>query len=152
MKPLTTVFKKKPFVIVMLVFLLAAIASCSRQTLYPSPPVVGSNVVVETAQLRPEIPVFFTYRHGDKNINFFVIDIRGKVQSFLDACVTCYPRRKGYRVEDDTVVCRACNRRFSVFTLEKGIGGCYPIKLAGRRAGGNYVISVAAIEAHTDKF
>ncbi len=152
MRPLTTVYKKYPFVIVALVFLLAAIASCSPQTLYSSPPVVGSNVVFEIAQLRPEIPVFFTYRLGDKNINFFVIDIRGKVQSFLDACVTCYPRKKGYRAEDDTVVCRACSQRFSVFTLEQGIGGCYPIKLAGRRAGTNYIIPVAAIEAQSDKF
>ena len=132
--------------------LIFSLASCSQQPTYSPPPQAGPDVIIKTDQILPETPLFFTYRQGTKSINFFVIKIQGKVQSFLDACMTCYPKKKGYRSEDDTVVCRACDQRFSVHTLEKGIGGCYPIKLPGREKKGTYFISIAAIEAQADKF
>lgn len=136
-----------------LVYILScALTSCSQQPVYSPPPQIGPDVIIETSQLRPKTPLFFTYRHGRRNINFFVMELGGKVQSFFDACMTCYPKKKGYRSDNDTVVCRACNRSFSVYTLEKGVGGCYPIKLSGREKGGKYIIAVSAIEAQADKF
>lgn len=130
-------------------FLLVA---CSRQPQYPSPPVAGSEVVIDASQLRPEAPEFYTYRTGGRNVSFFVLKINDKVLSFLDACITCYTHKQGYRHEGGAVVCRACSQRFSVFTLEKGMGNCYPIKIKGRMENGKYLIPVAMLEAEAGKF
>jgi uncharacterized membrane protein len=132
--------------------LILLIAACSRQPLYPSPPQTGSDVVIDTAQLKPEVPLFFTFKSGDKNVNFFVLKIQDKVLSFLDACVTCYTHKQGYRYDDGVVVCRACSQRFPVYSLEKGIGNCYPIKIAGRIEKDKYLISVSTLESSADKF
>jgi uncharacterized membrane protein len=132
--------------------LILLIAACSRQPLYPSPPQTGSDVVIDVAQLKPEVPLFFAFKSGDKNVNFFVLKIQDKVLSFLDACVTCYTHKQGYRYDDGVVVCRACSQRFPVYSLEKGIGNCYPIKIAGRIEKDKYLISVSTLESSADKF
>jgi uncharacterized membrane protein len=81
-----------------------------------------------------------------------VIEIKGWVLSFLDACLTCYPRKLGYASKEGFVVCRACDTSYSVFKLEKGIGGCYPIRIEGTREGGLYRITKSTIDRHTGKF
>ena len=136
----------------LLLVVLTAVCSCSQQPLYPPPTLSGSDVSVDIASLRNEVPLFFTYRTNNKNVNFFVLLLNGKDLSFFDACITCYPKKQGYRSEDTGVACRACNMHFSVYKLEKGIGGCYPIKLEGRTDKGNYLIPVAALEKMADKF
>jgi len=140
-----------PIALLILIVLTAA-TSCSRQPLYPAPPVSGSDVVIDTASLTQDVPSFFTYGHRDKNVNFFVVKVQNKVLSFLDACVTCYPKKRGYQEKDGYVVCRACDVSFSVYKLEKGLGGCYPIKISGRMEKGNYLIPLATLEGHRDKF
>lgn len=128
------------------------ISACSRQPLYPAPTQSGSNVVIDVSTLVPEVPRFFTYRHRDRNVNFFVLKVQDKVLSFLDACVTCYPKKRGYQEKDGYVVCRACDMSFSVYKLEKGLGGCYPVRISGSADKGNYVIPLATLEGHADKF
>jgi uncharacterized membrane protein len=136
----------------LLLLLLTAICSCSQQPLYLPPTLSGSDVSVDVASLRNEVPIFFTYRTNNKNVNFFVLRLNGKILSFFDACITCYPKKQGYRNEEAGVACRACNMHFSIYKLEKGIGGCYPIKLEGRTDKGKYLISIAALEKMSDKF
>ena len=126
--------------------------ACSRQPVYPPPAVSGRDVVVDISALKHEVPQFFTYRCQGKNVSFFVIQLNDKVASFLDACASCYPHKQGYRCEDGSVVCRACGLKFSVYKLEKGIGGCYPIRIEGRMEKGNYLIPLAALEAEAGKF
>jgi uncharacterized membrane protein len=132
--------------------LILLIAACSRQPHYPSPLQSGSDVVIDTAQLKPDVPLFFTFKSGGRNVNFFVLRVQDKVLSFLDACVTCYTHKQGYHYDDGVVVCRACNQRFPVHSLEKGIGNCYPIKIAGRMEKGRYLISISTLEGAADKF
>jgi uncharacterized membrane protein len=127
-------------------------ASCSRQTGHTAPSLAGSDVVVDVTALKQEVPQFFTYQYQGKNISFFVIKIDDHILSFLDACVTCYPYKQGYRYEDGVVVCRACNQRFPVYKLEKGIGNCYPIKIAGRIENGKYLIPRSSLEQESGKF
>jgi uncharacterized membrane protein len=136
----------------LLLVVLTAVTSCSRQPRYPAPPQSGPYAVIDVASLTPEVPRFFTYRHQDRNVNFFVLKVQDKVFSFLDACVTCYPKKRGYQDKDGYVVCRACDMSFSVYKLEKGLGGCYPIRVSGRMEKGNYLIPLAALEGHADKF
>jgi uncharacterized membrane protein len=137
---------------ILVLIILTVAAGCSRQPHYPAPPQFGSNVVIDISTLAPEVPQFFTYRHQDRNVSFFVLKVQDKVLSFLDACATCYPKKRGYQEKDGYVVCRACDMSFSVYKLEKGLGGCYPIKISGRMDKGNYVIPLATLEEHAGKF
>lgn len=132
--------------------LLLLCSSCSRQPIYPSAPQSGPDIVINIKDLKPEIPLFFTYRFQGKTINYFVLNIQGKVSSFLDACASCYSYKRGYRCDDGTIECRHCDMKFSVYKLEKGLGSCFPIKIEGRLENGKYVIPVAVLEAEAGKF
>ena len=129
------------------------LASCAKQPVYPEPERIGSDVVINISSLKPGTPEFFTYHYNkSRNINFFVINIDGKILSFFDACERCYPKKLGYRFDDGSVVCRACDIRFPLSEIEKGIGSCSPIKLEGHVKDGKYFIPVSNIEGKADKF
>ncbi len=128
------------------------LVSCSRQTVYPPAPQRGTDVVIEVAALRLDVPNFYTYRTQGKNISFFLLKIQDKVLAFLDACASCYPHKQGFRYENGFVSCRCCAMQFPVAKLEQGIGGCYPIKLEGRIENGQFRIPVKSLEAAADKF
>src|SRR5512139_4322009 len=119
--------------------ILASLASCSRQPKYAVPPVEGENIVIGIAPLQLNVPRHFSYSTQGKHVDFFVIRLHDRVLSFLDACITCYPQKLGYRYEEGSVVCRACDRRYSIYKLEKGIGGCYPIKVEEKQVNGIYL-------------
>ncbi len=127
-------------------------SSCSRQPSYPSAPQSAQDIVIDTSILGPGTPKFYTYHFQGKNVNYFLLKIDNEVNSFLDACMSCYTRKQGYLYEDSRVTCRACGMKFPVYKLEKGIGGCYPIKIEGRMDKGNYRIPVATLEKMADKF
>ncbi len=137
-----------PFVL----FLALLLFGCTRQPVYPAPALAGREAVIDITQLKPDTPRFFTYRFHDKNISFFVINVDGKIVSFFDACASCYKHRQGYRADENGVTCRYCNMTFSIYALEKGLGGCYPIKIEGSIADGKYHIPLAGIEAEAEKF
>ena len=140
------------FVTLCMVGAVASLASCSRQQRYPAPLIEGENVVIQMASLPQEVPQFYSYRTKGKDVNFFVIRVQDRVHSFLDACLTCYPRKLGYESKDGFVACRACNTTYSVYKLEKGIGGCYPIHMEGRLEKGYYLIARSTIERQAVKF
>ncbi|HEX9020908.1 MAG TPA: Fe-S-containing protein [Nitrospirota bacterium] len=131
---------------------LLSLLSCSRQPAYPPAARVGTDIVIDISGLAPGTPKFFTYQYNGKSINYFALKTGNKVNSFLDACASCYMHKQGYRYDDGHVTCRACGMKFSVYQLEKGLGGCYPIKIEGRRENGKYLIPVATLEAAADKF
>jgi uncharacterized membrane protein len=132
--------------------LLGTAFSCTSRPHYPPAPVQGNAISIDTASLEDGVPRFFSYRFQDRDISFFILKLGNRVLSFLDACVTCYPRALGYRYENGHLNCRACNLDFSVFKLEKGIGGCYPIKIEGRLEGGMYMIPTGELQKHARKF
>ena len=135
-----------------LVGMIVLVASCSRQPAYAPPLVSGEHAVIKTATLEPDVPRFFTYPFNGTNISFFVLKIDRQITSFLDACATCYMHKRGYRYENGAVTCRYCNMRFGIHKLEKGIGGCYPIKITGRSEDSNYLIPLKTLEAAAGKF
>lgn len=126
--------------------------SCSSQPRYAQAPVSGSDVIIELAALPTDVPQFFTLPASPRPVSFFVIKMSNGVQSYLDACVTCYHHKRGYAYREGKVVCRKCNMDFSIYKLEKGVGGCYPIKIAGRTEDGVYRIPVSELEKHVKKF
>lgn len=143
-------FRLMPYFLMglMLVFL----SSCSRQPVYSNPHVIGSEVVVDISNLEQKKPLFFSYPYRGKNVNFFVIKIDDKILSFLDSCEQCYPQKKGYRFEKDSVICRACNVGYNINEIEKGFGSCTPIRIDGSMKDGKYVIHVSALEKMSVKF
>jgi uncharacterized membrane protein len=130
----------------------ALIAACSSEQRFPRPPTRGEDVVIQVASLPLEIPQFYSYRAKGKEVNFFVLRMQDRVLSFLDACLTCYPSKLGYDSKEGYVVCRACNTTYSVYKLEKGLGGCYPIRIEGAQVGDAYRIERATLERHAGKF
>jgi uncharacterized membrane protein len=129
-----------------------SVLSCGPAWNYPAPAMTSDEIVVNTAEFTPEVPRFYTYRTRGRNVNFFVIEIDGRVLSFLDACVNCYPRKQGYRFGNGIVTCRACDTSYSVQNLEHGVGGCVPIRFEGKKENGRYIISRAGLDRHAGKF
>ncbi len=139
------------FIITAALFLLVQTYSCT-QTSYPAAPQNGTDIVIDTASLEPDMPKFYSYHYQDKSISYFALKLDGKVLAFLDGCASCYAHKKGYRFSEGEVVCKYCNIRFPIYKLEKGLGNCYPIKIEGRMKNGRYVIPVALIEAEAARF
>ncbi len=138
--------------ILLLFCLLITLVSCSRQAVYPGPDVSETNIVIDLSVLQPELPKFYTCTFQGKKINFFTILLNSKAVSFLDACTSCYPQKRGYKYQNGTVVCKDCDMTFSVYKLEKGLGGCYPIKIEGRTDKGKYFIPLTALQSAAHQF
>jgi uncharacterized membrane protein len=143
---------RKVFLLIGYFTAVALLGACSRQPSYPPPPLSGKEVSIPVTSLQHEVPQFYTYPVNSKNVNFFIIRLNDKILSFLDACVTCYPKKRGYADRNGYVVCRACNMSFSIYKLEKGIGGCYPIKIEGKIEDGNYRIPISTLENAANRF
>lgn len=144
--------KFKTVSIYILYFVLLFLPCCSRQPVYPEPPMIGSEVVIDVSNLDSKKPQFFSYHYRNKIINFFVIKIDNKVLSFIDACTECYPQKLGYRFDDGYIICKACNVRYSVSEVEKGFGSCYPIQIMGHLQDGKYLIPVSALKRMAFRF
>jgi uncharacterized membrane protein len=131
---------------------VGSILSCGPVRNYPAPQTTAGEIMLNVEDLEPDTPRFYTYRTRGRNVHFFVIAREGSVLSFLDACVNCYPRKQGYRYGYGMVTCRACDTSYPVSDLERGIGGCYPIRFEGKQENGLYVISRAILDRHAAKF
>lgn len=147
------IFPMLRFLIAVPIVLSVVLSSCSRQPSYPPPQTSGEFAVIDVSSLKQDVPQFYTYKHNGKKISFFVLKLDKTILSFLDACATCYTHKQGYRQEKDAAVtCRYCNMRFSLYKLEKGIGGCYPIKIEGRIEKEKYRIPLSVLENAANKF
>jgi len=132
-------------------FVISSLVACSKQPIYPEPSLQGSEVVIDAGDLRSGGPVFFTFHYHGNQINFFVLRVNEKVLSFLDACTSCYPSNRGYRIDNGYLTCRKCDVRYSLSDIEKGFGTCSPISLEGRLQGGKYLIPVSVLEKAINK-
>ncbi len=126
--------------------MLSLVASCQSRSHYPQAPVKGDYVVVDTAHLKDSKPRFFSIRFGTKRVSFFVLKIGDRVESYLDACMKCYPHKKGFRVDGFYLVCRWCNERYPLDELKRGFGSCYPIPLKGTLQGSLYKIKISELK------
>jgi uncharacterized membrane protein len=131
---------------VLVVIFFFCVSACTRQPHYSEPVLKGPVVVVNIAGLREGVPQFHSYNSQGHAVSFFIIKVDGKVLSFIDACMKCHPRRRGFRFDNGSVICRACDERFPVSEIAKGFGSCYPIKLEGQVHGEEYHIPATALE------
>lgn len=132
--------------------ILLLLTACSKESVFREARRTGEYVAIDVSGLSPETPQYLTYRVKGKKVNFFVIKAGGRVLSFLDACASCYPEKRGYRFEKGYFTCRECNVRYSVLETEKGMGRCFPIRIEGFLRNGKYLIPAAGLEAVADKF
>ena len=144
--------EKKIFTGLLLLLLCLWAAACDRQPRYPEPARSGTDVAIDIAGIGENVPRFFTYHYSGCNINFFVIKIRGRVLSFLDACMKCHSKKLGFRFADESVVCKACDERYPVSDIEAGLGSCYPVRLEGRSEGDRYLVPIAELEKMGERF
>lgn len=133
-------------------FLVSVLPACSRQPDYETPVRIGPDVAVDLSKLKDNRPLFFAYHYKGKKINFFIVKIGDTVMSFLDACNSCYPYKRGYIYDNGMLVCRYCNEKYRMDEIATGIGSCYPIKLPGRVQDGRYLISVLILEKNASRF
>ncbi len=128
------------------------VAACTRQPLYPEAVRKGTVVSVDITALQECVPHFYSYHSLGHTVNFFIIKIDGRVLSFLDACMKCHPKKRGFRFDSGSVICRACDERFPVSEIEKGFGSCYPIKLEGQVYGREYQIPAPVLEEMAKRY
>jgi len=133
-------------------FVFSFLVSCTRHPVYPAPSLKGTEVAIDVNTLQSEKPVFFTFRYHGKNINFFALKIHEEVFSFFDACESCYPAKRGYRIDDGALTCKECNVKYPLPNIVKGFGNCLPMRIEGYLQDGEYHIPVSQLEGATDKF
>ena len=143
--PSKTVFKN----MLILWLVVAMPAGCERQG--PEHPIVvpqADRVNIRLAAIDNGGVHFFTYKHGGKNINFFVrTDGTGKLQAHFDACYSCFKYKLGYVREGNQVVCIACRIGYNLDDVVWDyVGACAPINLKSGIAGNHLVIERARLE------
>ncbi len=121
------------------------LTSCAKKPVYPDAPVSGETITIGIKTLKEEAPVFYSLRHKGKRIDFFVVKMKGEVQSYFDACAKCYTEKLGYRVDRQFVICKKCDIRYSIESLKTGFGSCYPIALRGKAEGDRYLIDKKSV-------
>jgi hypothetical protein len=150
---ITNIHNHKNSALLTLLLLVCLLGSaCTRQHTYAAPTIIGSNAVIDISSLNTATPLFLTYHYKGKRINFFILRLDSGVQSYLDACASCYHHKQGYRPDEGLVTCRYCNMKFPIYKLEKGLGSCYPIKIAGKAEDGEYLISLAVLNGAAKMF
>lgn len=91
---------------------------------------------------------FYTYRHQGKRVNFLVrTDGAGRLQTHLDACYGCYRYRRGFFVEGESLVCRACRFEYAIQDeMWDFRGACAPISIHSRVKGDALIIEQEVLE------
>jgi uncharacterized membrane protein len=107
-------------------------------------PVTAANgeVRIDVSGISPGETSFFRYESAGGAVSVFLVSRTGsgELKAALDACVTCYPHEKGYRAEEDCVVCIYCDQKFTLDELGTGRGNCIPVALGYEPDGGHIVM------------
>ncbi len=130
---------KLRYLSIALAILALALASCADKPSYPEAAGAGEEVRFSINTLEEGKPVFRSLEYEGTKIDYIVLKTDRGVESYLDACAKCYPKKRGYRAAEDYLVCVACGKRYPIKKLT-GIGSCYPIPLKGSTAGDGYII------------
>jgi uncharacterized membrane protein len=107
----------------------------------------GGDVTIPMAQVSDGKAHFYTYDAGGTTVKYFVLaDKNGKVRAALDACEVCYPQKKGYHQEGDSMVCNNCGKVFASDKINVITGGCNPIPLERTVSGDKLVITAGSLQ------
>jgi uncharacterized membrane protein len=140
----------RPFI--MIVGIICFLCSCSNGPSFIEAPFNGQTCEIDAGTLKQGQPQFYSLSIDGKKISFIVVNVKGEIQSYFNACRECYPRKLGFRFEEGYIKCRSCNERWPLKSLREGIGNCYPIPLKGSLQGNKYVITREAFLEETKFF
>lgn len=114
----------------------------------------GTTVRVSLDDVGVKGDAFFTYMaSSDRRVDFLIYrESTGTYRAVLDACRKCYRWRKGYLLQEGTVVCRKCGETYDVDSLREGRGSCIPIPLTSSLEGKVLAIPVAELETGAKYF
>lgn len=135
-----------------ILFAASLLSSCNDRSSFKPISFDGSIAEVDTKKLINNQPVFYSVIIDDRRIDLFVVMVNGEVESYFNACLTCYPKKLGFSFKDGRVICRTCNESYPVDTLKDGIGNCYPIKLKGNMDNDRYIIKKEDLMAGSKYF
>lgn len=64
----------------------------------------------------------------DKKTLYFMVvkDEKGTYRAAANACEVCFGARKGFRQDEDSIICNNCQKRYALNTLGVVKGGCNP--------------------------
>ncbi|HHN65706.1 MAG TPA: DUF2318 domain-containing protein [Nitrospirae bacterium] len=134
------------FIILLIFCLTLFINSCNEKSHYREVRERDGLIVLDITGLKDTEPLFYSYRTDKKVVDFFVIKIGDRIESYLDACMKCYPHKMGFRVDGFYLVCKYCNVRYPLDRLKEGAGSCYPIPLKGEVMKNQYVIKARLLQ------
>lgn len=136
-------------VVVMLLLAVVSLIGCTANKPKGSPVVPEGGVFrIDASGIGRGEVRFFRYDTAGKGVVFLVArSPQGDIKTAFDACITCYPHKRGYRVEKDCVVCVFCDTPFRIEELDQGKGNCVPIKIEHTLEGSYVVIGRSDIEA-----
>jgi uncharacterized membrane protein len=106
-------------------------------------------VRISLADFGPQQVRFYHFLNpANQEVWFFVgRDASGQVQVAFDADEVCAKGKRGFRHEGVWMVCNKCDKSFRLAEVNAGGGGCKPVPLAHRIAGGELLIAQADILA-----
>lgn len=132
----------------LIIAMLLLAAACTSKPGHQAAPVRGDEIRIDISGLMELTPRFYSVEQGGKRYDFFIESAGGTIESYIDACIKCSPRKLGFRVEDKSLVCKACNESYPLDELQ-GVGSCYPIPLPGKLIGNEYVIKLSDLKRKT---
>ncbi|MDX1764187.1 MAG: Fe-S-containing protein, partial [bacterium] len=133
--------------------LVLNLISCTQGAQYPIVEAKEGTIRIPLADIGQDGVHFFTYRFGDRNIEFFVRrSASGAVHTAFNACFTCYKYGKGFHREDDDITCSKCGTRFTVASDEWVVGGCTPIQLPHQTDRDFLIIAVTDLQSRARLF
>lgn len=104
-------------------------------------------VRLDVGDLEPgEVDFYRFLNAGNQEVKFFLgRDSGGTIQAGFDANQICYKRKRGYKHQDDWLVCRVCDKAFPLAETNAGGGGCRPVPLEHRVVGDQVVLAEQSI-------
>jgi len=114
----------------------------------------GQDFRISLASLPLDQAKFFSYPSSYGNdVRFFLRrGSDGVVRAAYDTCDVCYPYKKGYYQQGDSMVCRRCGKAFPSAEINVVRGGCNPAPLERTVEGGDLVIKASDLEAGVSYF
>ena len=113
----------------------------------------GEGVRIPQASVADGEVHFFTFEQDGKNVNFLVrTDGQGVLHAHLDACYACFRYKRGFVVEESSLVCIACRLEYAISDeVWDYIGACAPISIHSSLEGDQLVIE-ASVLSRADRY
>jgi len=138
---------------VALPFLGAYLYVSSPDRAASSAPVL-QEVVHDANAFRDGQAQFFDYQTPDgSKVMYFVVRGRdGVIRAAFDACDECWKEGKGHYQEGDAMVCRNCDKRFPLNSIDEATSDCNPFPLKVTMADGKVKIDPKKLTEGTQYF